>query len=720
MTKRVGPLVLASLACLVAFSAQAQPRVNDLPKWVKEVGARRIPKARRTFVVAAAGDGVTNSTRAIQEAIDNCAKAGGGVVTLKPGSYVTGALFLKSNVHLRIDNEVTLLGSQDDADYPSIWTRVAGIEMQWPAALINVNDQRNVKLSGGGTIDGRGEKWWDKYWTLRREYEPRGLRWASDYDAERVRLMVVWKSSDVSIENLNLKRSGFWTVQVVYSDHVTVDGIKITDNKGPSTDGVDIDSSSYVLVQNCDIDNNDDDICLKAGRDYDGLRVNRPTEYIVIRNNITRRGGGILSFGSETSGGIRHVVAYENRGIGTNEGIRFKSAKTRGGFVEDILIRDIKMENVLLPFSFTLNWNPSYSYAKIPKELTNIPSHWHALSTPVTPPERGFCEFRNITIKNVEIVNAGRIFSASGLPEKPIVNVSFTNINAEGNDAGSIEYARNWTMRNVNLRTKSGAPVNISNSEKVEVPDETPINPKLVTIFVVGDSTANNHANGGLGWGDPFISYFDPAKVNVLNRARAGRSSRTFITEGLWDKVLSEMNRGDFVLIQFGHNDAGKINDETRARGSLPGTGEETQEIDNLLTKKHEVVHTYGWYMRKMIADTKAKGAVPIVFSLTVRNIWKEGHVERGSGRFGEWAAELARSQNVEFIDLTRIIADMYEELGQEKVLPLFGPDHTHTSPAGAELNAELVVAGLKTLKHNPLGRYFSAKGKAVPQRGTK
>lgn len=463
--------LVCAIVCAIAFSAHAQPRVDDLPKWVNEVGARRMPKRQRTFVVAAAGDGVTNSTKAIQSAIDKCAKSGGGVVTLKPGSYITGALFLKSNVHLRIDKDVTLLGSQDDADYPSIWTRIAGIEMKWPAALINVNDQRNVKLSGGGTVDGRGEKWWDRYWNLRREYEPRGLRWASDYDAERVRLMVVWKSSDVTIENLNLKRSGFWTVQVVYSDHVTVDRIKITDNKGPSTDGVDIDSSSYVLVQNCDIDNNDDDICLKAGRDYDGLRVNRPTEYVVIRNNITRRGGGILSFGSETSGGIRKVVAYQNRGIGTTEGIRFKSAKTRGGFVEDILIRDIKMENVPLPFTFTLNWNPSYSYAKIPKELTSIPPHWIALSTPVTPPERGFCEFRNIVIQNVEIVNAGRIFSASGLPEKLIVNVSFTNVNAEGIDAGKIEYARNWTMRNVKLRTRNGAPLNVSNNENVQTPE---------------------------------------------------------------------------------------------------------------------------------------------------------------------------------------------------------------------------------------------------------
>jgi lysophospholipase L1-like esterase len=239
---------------------------------------------------------------------------------------------------------------------------------------------------------------------------------------------------------------------------------------------------------------------------------------------------------------------------------------------------------------------------------------------------------------------------------------------------------------------------------------QTSINPKLPTIFVVGDSTANNHANGALGWGDPFINYFDLSKVNVVNRARGGRSSRTFITEGLWDKVLGEIKPGDFVLIQFGHNDGGAINDATRARGSLPGTGEETQEIDNQLTKQNETVHTYGWYMRKMIADTKARRAVPIVLSLTVRNIWKDGHVERGSGKFSQWAEEIASAQHVAFVDLTKIIADRYEQLGEMKVKDLFGPDHTHTSPAGAELNASLVVAGLESMKNAPFNRYLAPK----------
>src|ERR1044072_8602614 len=214
--------VLSSIAVVTFVLLVCAPVLADdtadFPKWVKEVGSRGTLKTRRIVEVKATGDGVTNATKAIQQAIDDCAKGNGGTVTFKPGQYVTGALFLKSNVYLRIAEGVTLLGSQDDADYPSIPTRVAGIEMKWPAALINVNDAKNVKISGGGAIDGRGEKWWEKYWALRREYEPKGLRWASDYDAERVRLMVISKSSNVTIENVSLKRSGFWTVQVLYSD----------------------------------------------------------------------------------------------------------------------------------------------------------------------------------------------------------------------------------------------------------------------------------------------------------------------------------------------------------------------------------------------------------------------------------------------------------------------------------------------------------------------
>lgn len=466
-------IIFIATNAFVSAQVKRQSYDSSLPDWVDKTGARKLPKAKKIFSVnafGAKGDGAANSTKAIQKAIDEASKKG-GVVTFEKGIYVTGALFLKSNVHLKVDEGVTLTGSQDESEYPRLPTRVAGIEMQWLSALINVNDATNVKISGGGTIDGNGKKWWDKYWDLRKVYEPKGLRWASDYDAERVRLMVISRSSDVTIENLSLKRSGFWTVQVLYSEFVTVDGVRISDNGGPSTDGVDVDSSSYVLIQNCDIDNNDDDICLKAGRDFDGLRVNRPTEYIFIRDNLIRRGGGVISFGSETSGGIRHVVALNNRGIGTKEGVRFKSARTRGGFVEDVLVRGLKMDGVVLPFTFTLNWNPSYSYAAIPEGMTDYPAFWKVMNTPVLPVERGYCLFQNIRIENVEVVNANRIFTAEGLPAKMIQNVTFSNITAEGKEAGNIQFAENWKMQNVRIKTDSGTNVKISDSKNVEAPE---------------------------------------------------------------------------------------------------------------------------------------------------------------------------------------------------------------------------------------------------------
>jgi hypothetical protein len=260
------------------------------------------------------------------------------------------------------------------------------------------------------------------------------------------------------------------TVQLLYSDHVTVDGITIADNGGPSTDGVDIDSSRWILVQNTDIHNNDDTIVLKSGRDADGLRVARPTEYVVVRNNLMRKGAGVVSFGSETSGSIRHVVALDNRSTGTTAGIIFKSARTRGGIVEDVLVRGLTLENVPTAFSFTLDWNPSYSYATLPADTAGMPAHWRTLTTPVVPAARGLAEFRNITIEDVRVTGARRIFAAAGLPEKPIHDVRWRNVTAEGAEAGSIAWARDWTMENVTVRTPGGAGVTITHSVAVDAP----------------------------------------------------------------------------------------------------------------------------------------------------------------------------------------------------------------------------------------------------------
>ncbi|HZL55960.1 MAG TPA: rhamnogalacturonan acetylesterase [Bryobacteraceae bacterium] len=231
----------------------------------------------------------------------------------------------------------------------------------------------------------------------------------------------------------------------------------------------------------------------------------------------------------------------------------------------------------------------------------------------------------------------------------------------------------------------------------------------LPTVFVAGDSTANN--TNRQGWADPFADYFDPAKIDVLNRARAGRSARTFFTEGLWDKIAADVKAGDYVLIQFGHNDGGAP-DKSPFRGDLPGIGSESTQVA-APDGKTETVYTFGWYLRRFIEDTKAKGAHPIVLSLTVRNIWQAGKVERGSGQFAKWSQDVAEAEKVPFIDLTNIIADAYEKMGADRVKELFPVDHTHTSQAGADLNASLVIAGLKGIR-SPLAAFLSAKGEAV------
>src|SRR6185436_12699803 len=179
------------------------------------------------------------------------------------------------------------------------------------------------------------------------------------------------------------------------------------------------------------------------------------------------------------------------------------------------------------------------------------------------------------------------------------------------------------------------------------------------TLWLIGDSTVRNNTRGQQGWGDPIKDLFDPGKIRVENQALGGRSSRTFFTEGLWEKVRAELKPGDFVLMQFGHND-GRSLTQSRARASLKGVDERTEEITRTNGTK-EIVHTFGWYMRRYVTDTKAKGATPIVCSLIPRNDWKDGRVLRSTNSYAQFAAEVARQEHVGFLDLHEIIALKYE-----------------------------------------------------------
>jgi len=443
-------------------------------------------KEIREFAIdhyGALGDGVTLCTAAIQQAIDAAAAAGGGRVTVPAGVYLTGAIFVKSHVELDIGEGAVLQAVVDEAAYPSIWTRVAGIEMMWHSALINVCGQRGVTIRGKGVIDGQGEYWWHKYWGtdrlggMRQTYTAQGLRWAVDYDCKRPRLLLVNDCSDVRVSGLTFVRSPFWNVHICYSEQVVVDHLVIQRNEGPSTDGIDIDSSTNVLVEHCEIDCNDDNICVKAGRDADGLRVNRPSVHIVIRHCTLGRGGGI-TLGSETSGGIRHVEISDIMLKGTENGFRLKSARTRGGTIEHIRVRNLHMTNVRNPFSFLLNWNPSYSYARLPDGCSGeVPEHWKVMAEPVHPPERGIPEFRDIEISQVTVtgdldhVNSrSQAFEVEAYPEKPIRDIRWSHIRMTVQEAGYIAHAQNWQMDDVVVRTVEPTPLRLDNVVNVDVP----------------------------------------------------------------------------------------------------------------------------------------------------------------------------------------------------------------------------------------------------------
>ena len=253
--------------------------------------------------------------------------------------------------------------------------------------------------------------------------------------------------------------------------------------------------------------------------------------------------------------------------------------------------------------------------------------------------------------------------------------------------------------------------------DQARVAQSVPLNPDLPTIFVVGDSTARNGAD--LGWGDHFAHYFDTTKVNVANRAIAGRSARSYMNEGAWDRVLAEMKAGDYVLLQWGHNDGGgPLTPQFRARGEGKGIGEESADIPitmpyktgPLAGKTTETVYTYGWYNRKYIADTRAKGATPILLTVTVRDIWTPGadgklHIERDMG-YRDYDFQIAAAEHVSLADMATIAADKFEMLGPETTRILLPIDHTHTSAVGAEMNAASVVTALRNA-NAPLVQYL-------------
>jgi polygalacturonase len=400
--------------------------------------AQTAPRRYPITASGAVGDAHTMNTKAIQSLIDKTASQGGGTMVVPNGVFVTGALFFKQGVNLSIEKGGVLKGSVNPADYPQIQTRWEGIEREWTSAFLNFTDMTDVELSGEGTVDGSGNEW--SPGTGRGQPPPaRDAAAPPQPRVGRPRMICFTNCKRVRIANLRLRQQAVWCLHILYSEDVTVDGLNITaDHNIPSSDGIDIDSSRRVRVNNVDIDVNDDCISIKSGKDADGLRVNRPSEDVVIENSRFHYGHGGVAMGSETSGGIRNVEVRNCVSDADNWApIRFKTQPSRGGVVENITYRDIQLIDTRQAFEFNLEWR---------------------MVPPIAPPAKVLPVVRNVTIRNV----SGTVKSVGmmhGLVDSPIENVKFENCKITAQKGFVMENARKVDLSGLTVEVKEGEPV---------------------------------------------------------------------------------------------------------------------------------------------------------------------------------------------------------------------------------------------------------------------
>jgi exo-poly-alpha-galacturonosidase len=385
----LSPFVIGIMA--VTIPAQSQDVLTSDVINVRAYGAK--------------GDGKTLETVALQKALDACAEQGGGTVYFPSGTYLSGALFIKGNhVVIKLTAGAILKGSTDINNYPQIDTRFEGTERKYAAALLNGRDLWDVTLTGEGTIDGSGHPWWKNYNARRRGENPVG------YELEtRPRLICLYGCRDVIVEKLTLQNPAFWNLHLVYCENVWIEVLTIRAPRGAlSSDGIDVDSCCDVVIRNCDIACDDDCISVKSGRDADGLRVNRPSEYITIRDCTLGPAGCMVSMGSETAGGIRHVLVENCTGRDARNGLRLKTAPGRGGTVQDITYRNITFENMVYCIVFNMRWGTSHwPDNQIPPEATPV--------------------FKDILVQDV-VGQGEKAGLLQGLEESPLQNIQFKNV----------------------------------------------------------------------------------------------------------------------------------------------------------------------------------------------------------------------------------------------------------------------------------------------------
>ena len=443
------PMALAALSLCTAI-ASAQIATTSAKSYAN-------PAAHRTkrFLITdfgAVADGKTGNTKAIQAAIDKCAaNKKGGIVVVPKGTFLSGAIFLKQGVNLLLEKDGVLKGTTNPDDYPQVQTRWEGTEEMWTSAFVNAFNVTGLTISGEGAIDGSGEEWLQK-----NPYRPPALPAAGAAAVASVappppppppgtyrgrpRLVAIQNAKDVLITGVTLEHQAVWCLFILYSQNVEVEGVKIRgDHTTPSADGMDIDSSRHVHVNRVDIDTNDDCISIKSGKDADGLRVNRPAEDILVENSHFGAGGSGVDMGSETSGGIHNVVIQNCvMDSGNSSPIRFKSAPSRGGVVENITYRNLMLHETRQAISMEADWK-SRAMAR----------------QPTPPPANPLPVFRNVKIINVS-GDAQSVGVINGLADSPVEGITFQNCKITANTGLRISHARDIDLSGLTLDVKDG------------------------------------------------------------------------------------------------------------------------------------------------------------------------------------------------------------------------------------------------------------------------
>ena len=388
----------------------------------------------------AVGDGRILNTVFIQNAIDACSKNGGGVVVVPKGKFITGAIFLKQGVNLKIEKDGVLKGSVNQADYLQINTRWEGEERKWTSALINIIDVNNVEVYGEGTIDGSGTEW-PGFGRQPGQQMQQLSQAARDSIMKlprlgRPRLICFQNFRNVRINDLNFRNQAVWCLHILYCKDVIVKNLNIrAAHTIPSSDGIDVDSSNGVLITGCFIDDNDDCITIKSGKDADGLRVNRPSENIIVEKCRFGYGHGGVAMGSETSGGIRNVkIRNCEVDSGNWAPIRFKTQPSRSGIVENIEYRNIHINNAKQAFEFNMEWR---------------------MVPPVAPPAKVLPVVRNVRFINVS-GNVNSIGLMHGLKDSPIYDVKFKKCKVTAQRGLTVDNVRDIDYSGLSAEVKEG------------------------------------------------------------------------------------------------------------------------------------------------------------------------------------------------------------------------------------------------------------------------